>query len=204
MLNAARKPRPYRQTARALAVSAAEKRMLEAFLECARERWFEEVTLEEVARRAGVSVRTVIRRYGGKEGLVVAAANSHHGPNARRMRAAPPGDVEAIVAALVRYYECYGDEALRMLAQAPRYPTLAPLIEFGRRDHRLLVAEAFAPQLARMSQRRYEEILDALVVACDVYVWQVARRDMERSIEATRALIARMVRGILQGSPRGV
>ncbi|MFL5885485.1 MAG: helix-turn-helix domain-containing protein, partial [Thermoleophilaceae bacterium] len=61
--------RPYRMTARAEAAAATGERILEAAAELFHARPFDEVTLEDVARRAGVSSQTVIRRYGSKEGL---------------------------------------------------------------------------------------------------------------------------------------
>jgi AcrR family transcriptional regulator len=200
MLNLARKTRPYRQTARAEAVSASEKRMLEAFLLCTRERWFEEITLEEVAHRAKVSVRTVIRRYGGKDGLVVAAARSLQSAQVQPAVAEPPGDAPAsigvVIASLLNHYEKVGDDAVRLQAQARRYPALAPLIEHARQAHRERVQQAFASRLER-TRRRRDSVLEALAVACDVHIWQVARRDMGHSLEATRELMERLVRGIL-------
>jgi AcrR family transcriptional regulator len=193
MLNVARKTRSYRQTARAEAVSASEKRILEAFLQCTRERWFEEITLEEVAHRANVSVRTVIRRYGGRDGLVVAAARSLQ---SAQPAAAPAADVAALVAALVNHYENVGDDAIRLHAQAQRYPALAPLIEHARQTTRDRVRQAFASRLER-ARRQQGSMLDALAVACDVHVWQLARRDMGYSLDATRTLMERLVRGIL-------
>jgi AcrR family transcriptional regulator len=195
MLHLARKTRSYRQTARAEAVSASEKRILEAFLRCMRERGFEEVTLEEVARRANVSVRTVIRRYGGKDGLVSVAARSLQASHAQAT--APAGDIGAVVAALVDHYELAGDDAIRLTAQARSYPALAPLVERDRQEHRARVQQAFAPHLSR-ARRQQEALLDALVVACDVHVWQLARRDLGRSVDATRQLMERLVRGILK------
>ena len=195
MLNLARKTRSYRQTARADAVSASEERILQACLQCTRERWFEEITLEEVAHRANVSVRTVIRRYGGKDGLVAAAARSLQMTQARAALSAS-GDIGATVIALVDHYERVGDDTIRLAAQAHRYPALIPLIQHARQTHRERVRQAFASHLERF-RRQQESVLDALAVACDVSVWQLVRRDSGRSLEATRALMERLVRGIL-------
>ena len=64
--------RIYRQTARAAAAAETRRQVLRAFGECLRVQWFDEVMLAEVAKRAGVTSRTIIRRFGGKEGLLEA------------------------------------------------------------------------------------------------------------------------------------
>jgi AcrR family transcriptional regulator len=70
------KPRPkrrqYRQVARAQAATETARKAIDAFTVSAGERWFDDITLQEVATRAGVTVRSVIRRFGSKEGLVKA------------------------------------------------------------------------------------------------------------------------------------
>ena len=43
-------------------------------IELHRERFFDQVSLEDIAERAGVTVQTVIRRFGSKERLIEAAA----------------------------------------------------------------------------------------------------------------------------------
>src|SRR3712207_8050354 len=66
--------RRYRMRVRAEAAAETGRRILEAVIELHRERFFDEVSLEDIAERAGVTVRTVIRRFGSKERLIEAAA----------------------------------------------------------------------------------------------------------------------------------
>ena len=49
--------------------------------------------------------------------------------------------------------------------------------EDGRRDHRDWVAIAFAPQLAARRGEARETMRQALILATDVYAWQILRRD---------------------------
>jgi AcrR family transcriptional regulator len=53
-------------SARAEAAEATGERILDAALELFGERPTDQIPLDEVASRAGVSVQTVIRRFGGK------------------------------------------------------------------------------------------------------------------------------------------
>src|SRR5215217_4333056 len=66
--------RPYRMQARAAAAAATGERILDAAVAVFWQRPVDDIPLEEVARRAGVSLQTVIRRFGGKQGLFAAAA----------------------------------------------------------------------------------------------------------------------------------
>ena len=107
--------RPYRQKARAEASEATARRIMGAFFECRNQRWYDEITLEEVAKRAGVTVRTVIRRFGGKDGLM-ASTFQHIAPRIREQRTVPPGDIGGAIARVVELYEELGDGAIRDLA----------------------------------------------------------------------------------------
>ncbi|HEY7850198.1 MAG TPA: helix-turn-helix domain-containing protein, partial [Ktedonobacterales bacterium] len=62
--------RRYRMTSRATAAAETAQRILRATTDLYMERWLEDLTLEEVAARAGVTVQTVLRRFGSKTGLV--------------------------------------------------------------------------------------------------------------------------------------
>jgi AcrR family transcriptional regulator len=188
--------RPYRQSARAEAAEATGQRIVAAFRQALSADWLEDITLEQVAREAGVSVQTVIRRYGGKTGLLDAVTNEIEA-EVRTVRGAPVGDLKAAVASLCADYESTGDMVLRLLAQEPRYPALKARLDYGREGHRGWVAEIAEPWLARLSGPGRHAALDALTAAMDVYVWGLARRDWGRSAEETRELILRLATAAL-------
>jgi AcrR family transcriptional regulator len=193
--------RPYRQVARAEAAEATAQRIVEAFAERMRDGWFDEITLEEVARRAGVTVRTVIRRFGGKEGLLQAFADRFI-PQANRRRDSVPGDAAAAVARVLDLYEDWGDGFVRLLAQQARHPALKPLLDRGRREHRATTAAAYAPWLDRLPQPRRRRTLDALVAATDLYVWQLLRRDLGRSRREAEIVMGLLVAAVLGDAGR--
>jgi AcrR family transcriptional regulator len=195
-------PRRYRQTARAEASEQTGRRIVETFGACIRDRWFDEVTLEEVAARAGVTVRTVLRRFGGKEGLVAAYA-AYLVPIGRDRRGVVPGDIEGAVDGLLTFYEEIGDGTILHLAQESRYEALKPLLETGRREHRALITQVFAPVLASLPGRDRRRTMDALVIAMDIYAWKLLRRDIGRSVRETRAVMLAMVRAVLDRHETG-
>ncbi|QPF94800.1 TetR/AcrR family transcriptional regulator [Bradyrhizobium commune] len=186
-------PRKYRQTGRADAAEETARQILDAFSDCMRRQWFDEVTLEEVAERAGVHVRTVIRRFGGKEGLLEAFVEDFI-PSVAIDRATPLGDVAAAIDRLIDLYEAWGDSVIRNLAQEPRYPALKRLLDLGRERHRTITAATYAPWLDRLAQPDWVTTLDALVAVTDVYTWKLMRRDMQRS----RSEVARALRTLVE------
>src|SRR4051812_40749892 len=101
-------PRPYVQRRRAESAAETERRILEA----AKEQFLatgDVPTLEAVARRAGVAVQTVLRRFGSKEGLLD-AASAHVGDLIADQRgAAPVGDIAGAVANLLDHYAEWGE-----------------------------------------------------------------------------------------------
>jgi AcrR family transcriptional regulator len=190
------KRRQYRQVARAKAAAETARKVIDAFTVCAGERWFDDITLQEVATRAGVTVRSVIRRFGSKEGLVKAMVEDF-GPDFDARFVSIPGDIDAAVGRLFAVYEHLGDGAIRNLAQEHRVPALQPLIDHGRASHRSITAEQFAPWLDRLAGKAQRDLLDALVIVTDIYVWKLLRRDMGRSVKDAKAAVKRLIEGAL-------
>lgn len=188
--------RAYRQTARAETAEATAQRIVEAFSERMRDKWFDEITLEEVASMAGVTVRTVLRRFGGKDGLLKAFVESFV-PSVDMSRHTRPGDVAAAIERVVDVYEAWGDSVIRNLAQEQRHPALRPLLELGRSRHRAITVEVYAPWLERLAEPERQSMLDALVAATDVYTWKLARRDMGRTRKETGTILRRLVDAVL-------
>jgi AcrR family transcriptional regulator len=188
--------RPYRQTARAEAAEMTRRRIAEAFVECWRERWFDEITLDEVALRARVSVRTVIRQFGNKEGLI-AGFIKYLAPEVRERRTVAPGDIGQAIERLFENYEADGDATVRALAQEQRHPALGPMIDAGREGHRLVAALNFAPWLDLLPEPQRRRALDALVIVTDIYTWKLLRRDMGRSEQEARWMMRTLVQSVL-------
>lgn len=189
-------PRPYRQKARAEATEETAKRIALAFGELVHERWFEDITLEDIAQRAGVTVRTIIRRFGSKEGLLGGYID-YLGPQIAEQRAVAPGDVEGAIKRVIDIYEDIGDGVIRNLAQELRFLALRPPIERGRQEHRKITEETYAAWLAALDAKARRRMLDALVAATDIYVWKLIRRDMGRSRAETETVMREMVEAIL-------
>jgi AcrR family transcriptional regulator len=179
--------RPYRQTARAEAAAATRERILDVATEQFLARYYDEVTLAGIGREAGVTQQTVINHFTSKEGLLQVVAD-RLGPERHRREM-----VDDPVAGVVGDYETGGDATIRMLAIEDRAPALGPFLARGRAGHRAWVVEAFADQLPSGPRAAREHMINALVVATDLYTWKRLRRDMGLSRAKTIAAMQLMV-----------
>jgi len=151
-------------------------------------------TLEVVAERAGVTVQTVLRRFGSKQGLHEAAASRARARIAAERDAAPVGDVEGAIENLLDHYERWGDVALRMLAAEAQVPASEPgSASEGRAFHRGWVERVFSPWLDELTGAAREQRVDQLVAVTDVYVWKLLARDLERSRRRIKATLVDLV-----------
>jgi AcrR family transcriptional regulator len=185
--------RPYRQGRRAEAAEARTEAILEAALEAFESKPFDQITLAEVAERAGVGVQTLIRRVQTKDGLV-RAVNEWAVMRIGEARGEPESsDPDAVAAALARQYERYGTLIDRTIRQEELSPALAEGARGGREAHRAWVETAFADAIARGD----EALPGQLVALCGVELWLVLRRDGRLTADQTRETVARLIRSVL-------
>jgi AcrR family transcriptional regulator len=180
-----------RKRARSAADTA--DRILDATVEVFAEKPYAQLTLAEVASRAGVTVQTVIRRFGDKDGLVTAAAQRESSSVSDQRDQAPVGDVPAIVDNLVEHYELMGATALRLLAEEEASAAIATLACAGRAFHRDWCARVFAPHLAALAAPGRDRRLAQLVAVCDVYTWKLLRKDSGLSRRQTTTALLELL-----------
>ena len=151
---------------------------------------FEDVTLDDVAERAGVTKRTVLRRFESKDRLFLTAMDHAVDEMVRQREAAPVGDVPGAVANVVEHYERWGTNRLRLLSQEDRIELVAEHVRGGRAYHWAWVENTFAPQLAGLRGPARKRRVAALVAATDVYTWKLLRLDLGLSrVETERTLV---------------
>jgi AcrR family transcriptional regulator len=173
--------RPYRQSARAAAAENLRQRIVVAFRKLLLKRWIDEITLDEVAVSVGTTRQTVIRLFGGKDGLldaVMALVRAEAVP-----RTSMPADASgrAALETLIAHYEAVGDMVVRFLAQEERHSALRPLLAQGRYEHRAWVAQRFGSKQSGLSELERERQITRLIVATDIYTWKLLRRDFGKS-----------------------
>ena len=191
--------RNYVMRSRAESAGLTRRRALEATVALAGEKPFATIVLPEVAARAGVSVQTVLRQFGSRDGLLD-AATEFVAEQLRSHRSSPPGDVRAALQVLFDHFDDHGDAVIMLLGQEGWDRRAAQLTESERQAHRAWVSTVFAPQLADRSAAARTELLDMLVVATDVYTWKLLCRDRTLSRSTAQRRVSRMVSAILSAA----
>jgi AcrR family transcriptional regulator len=186
--------------ARADAAERTAERVMDAAIALWRAGPFEEITLQEIADRAGVSLSTVMRRFGSKDRLAEAVLSSDRvGTQAGRDGVAE-GDLPGAVRMIVADYELNGDAVIRMLALEERMDVVRHVVEAGRVAHERWVERVFGP-LLDPGPRRHTQVLQ-LVAATDVYTWKLLRRDRNLAADQVVAVmedLCRLVAGDRNG-----
>jgi AcrR family transcriptional regulator len=190
--------RSYRMVARAEAAEETRRRILDAAVELFRARDPDEITLDAIAGGADVTLQTVLRRFGSKDQVLVAAAEAQ---SARIMqaRAARADNPRAAVRALVSSYEQMGELNWRLLRLEAHSDALHRILVGARASHRDWIARVFADHVPARGAAR-ERRLDELHAATDFYLWKLYRRDFGRTRAATEAAMLRLVEAVI-GQP---
>ncbi|BGE86394.1 MULTISPECIES: TetR/AcrR family transcriptional regulator [Methylosinus] len=189
--------RPYRQTARAAASQDMAQAILRAFRNLLHERWYDEISLDDVAAKAKTTRQTVIRRFGGKTGLLSAFTTSISGEIEAKRSIAPTGDIRDAVAVLVADYERNGAMVLRFLALEGRLEEVEPMLETGRRGHRRWVESTFGARLDAFGEAERRDRLAQLLIATDVWSWLLLRRTQGHDVPETERLLTAMISKLL-------
>jgi AcrR family transcriptional regulator len=185
--------RKYRMVARAEATASTQERLLASAWQRFSERTYEQVRLADIAADAGVTVQTLHTHFGRKDELFVAAWVWAVGPEGARRDSAPVGDVRAAVRLIYTSYERQGDGVLRLLAAEDRIPAVHEMAESGRAWHRAWVERTFAPFLTGVEGAARERRLVALVVATDLLVWKLLRREMGLGRATAERIVIEMI-----------
>ena len=189
--------RPYDMTLRGKLAAETTERIVAATEALLAEGPIAAVTLKAIAHRASVTVQTVLRHLGSRDGCFEAVGARVAARVAAQRGASEPGDVEAAITGLVAHYEAEGRLVLNLLGQEGGHEPLARrAAEEGRAYHRTWVLRCFGTLLPDHDDER----VDALVAATDLYVWKLLRLDLGRSREATEGVLLRLVTAVLEGS----
>lgn len=192
--------RPYRMRARAEATAATRERILESVEAAFDELLVDEITLAEIARRAGVSVQTVLRHFESREGLFLATLQH----TSERMLASRgielSGEAGEVVGNLVDHYEEFGDRILRMLSQEDRQAELRMIADLGRAFHVEWCKQAFAPALKGLRGARRERRVAQIAALTDIYIWKLLRRDRALSPAQTKLAIRELLEPLTEAS----
>ena len=186
--------RSYVMKARAEAAAATKARILESCRLLLVTYSFEDMTVDAIAAGANTTTRTVLRIFGSKEELF---AQALHSLGDFGIKPTVSKDLDDLVSGAYEFYEKIGDTVVRWLADEARLPAMHEHLETGRKHLRAWVSKAFAAKLDKLEGTNRKELLDALIVAFDVYTWKLLRRDFRLSGKAAQATTKRMITGLI-------
>lgn len=155
------------------------------------EKWYDEVTLNSIARSAGVSHQTVLNYFGSKDGVLSALVEQQQA-EVTRLRDVEPGDVAGAVNALMMQYEAMGLANFRAMCVEHRVPGLHAALENARGWHREWIERTFAHSLPASGVIRRRRIA-AYLAATEVSSWKSLRHDYGFSARDTAAAILTLV-----------
>jgi AcrR family transcriptional regulator len=184
--------------ARAASSAATAERILDATIAAFWESPGAQMSLDDVAQRAGVTVQTVIRRFGNKERLLAAAGEREAARVAAERDPAVIGDVAGAIRQLLDHYETRGDQVMRLLAEEQRLPGLQSIVDRGRAVHRDWCKRVFATPLRAKTGADRRRRLAQLVAVCDVYTWKLLRRDAGLSRRQTEVALFELIQPLIE------
>jgi AcrR family transcriptional regulator len=161
---------------------------------------FDRVTLAAVAEAAGVTIPTLQRRFGNKEGLAAACGAVIEARTEAQRGAPPVGSVGACIRELVDHYEREGALLWHLLRQESDVPLLQGPLAGGRARHRQWVKAVFSEAISHLDARKRRARVDALVAVTDVFVLKLLRLDLRRGRAEVEALINTMAEAVARGT----
>jgi TetR/AcrR family transcriptional regulator, regulator of autoinduction and epiphytic fitness len=156
----------------------------------------------DVARRAGVSERTVFRHFADLEQLFDAAAE-HQSQRIAPLLAPPPVDgprrrrIDELVRRRARLYEEVSPVRRAAVRQAPFYEGVRTRLEQLHAVLRQQLCATLAAELDSVGARQRRELLEALDAATSWPAWEVMRTDQQLSPARTTRAMELTVRSLL-------
>jgi AcrR family transcriptional regulator len=157
-----------------------------------------EITLQMIAQNAGVTVMTILRKFGSKEGLFEAAIKTDTAGIQDVRNKSQAGNVNQAISILMKEYEYAGPAVIRTLAIENDLPVAAKILKKGRELHREWCQRIFAQYLPASNDKEYGITLGAFYAATDVYKWKLLRIDLGYSKEETEEIFIKTIRGIIK------
>lgn len=184
------RPRTYTKVARA----EAEERTREALLGAADEAFLSgpwaQVSLDTIARDAGVTKQTLLRHFGSKDSLLEQTLLRAMAEVSEQRSGAPCDDIAGAVENLLDHYEAVGGRAMR----SSNLDVDGPLADLGRRArefHYDWVEHAFGGWLDAVRPADRAWLRAALIAICDVQAWWILSHDLglpRHEVQATLTL----------------
>jgi AcrR family transcriptional regulator len=187
---------------------ARRARNVELAVRAARELFLESTalpTIETVAARSGISLRSLYRYFGDGTGLLEAAIDQSFRETRELVRLDHPGEgslddrIRAFVRSRLALHEANGPSYRVTTRLAPTVPRLRDVVAAGRRQLREQLEQQFAPELDRLDPERRLEVASAAEALCQLESLALLRiergLDMETAERVLCTALGRLVSG---------
>lgn len=189
--------RSYNMDRRSRSAAETGERIVQAVLQLWKEVHIHDITLESVAKKSGVSIRTILRKFDTREGLLQACIEQNAAGVIEERIHAPSGDIKAIVHALLSNYEKMGEAGIRTIYLENEVKEAREIGRKGREVHREWCARVFAPFLPDPVHEEYEIRLGAFISATEIYLWKLLRKDLGYSYDETYRVFMMLLEGLV-------
>ena len=184
-------------TARAEKMARTEERIMRTAVSLWKEKSLRDITLEMIAENAGVTVRTLLRKYGSKDGVIQASMESEAARAAVTRMLPVSSDPGELISSLLDEYESMGDAVIRTIYLSDELPVAADILARGRAIHREWCEMSFGQYLCASDAAERELRLTSIIAATEIYLWKLLRRDMGKSPEETFRIFRNIVAGLI-------
>jgi AcrR family transcriptional regulator len=189
--------RAYRMRSRATSAAATGERVRAAATGLFLEQSYDEVSLAAVAESAGVSLPTVLRKFGTKDALFLECARAF-GEREWQVRETPAGDVRGAARTLAQRYEQMMPFWKRYLDLEGRFPSVARVIANARQGHLAWLSTVFAPFLARQPGPIRTRQLATLFGATEIYLWWSWRTHLGLSASESEQVLVELLETLVE------
>jgi AcrR family transcriptional regulator len=190
--------RNYNMELRATKAAETEKRILDAAKALWLELPYHEITLEKVAERACVTVRTILRKFESKEGLFVAGIEREDAISILSRNQDPSKPISETLSSLLDEYEQMGEASIRTIMASDSVPIANIILEKARNVHNAWCAKIFAAYLPSKKSPHYTVRLHAFIAATEFYLWKLLRRDIGLGPEETLKVFENLIEGLIR------
>ena len=195
------KVRGYQMTARAASTARTAEAILAATVSLYEDKPIADITLADIAARAGVTVQTVLRRFGDKDGVFDAAVEQFAAEVFSQRGAAVGLDARQAVANLAEHYEQWAGLMLKLLGEESRTPGLRATLDTAREYHRTWCRDVFADALDQAPPARRARLLAQICCICDLRSWENLRLNAGLSRPQAELAIYEMLISLITKEP---
>lgn len=192
--------RKYVQGRRAQEAEARTARILDTCIDLFLEKPLIEISLAEIAERAGVGLQTLIRRFETKEKLVTAVLLevAQRIGKSRAGLIENPNDPQSVVDVVCAQYEQWHPYTIAHQRQEATMPILAQFNEIARGNHSAWIKLAFEEPLSALPADESRRVHARLVATTSFETWFWLNQRHELSFGETREVMVQMVEDALK------